>query len=421
LPPCDDCFNCCRGWHFVATGGIYVLQPFFDNDPAFTMSIYKGAGDPGTNVQPATTDSTTTTTSNSTQTTITDTGGPDKGVPPGLQKPHNHVWAGGLPPGLLKHAQPSTQTNTSNFTQTTTSVTTTQTPADPKPSASIDGATQLAHPDFAHHMEVAPLIWIGVANDDGLGVRGRWWQLSDSSGASIVNRDTSGSTVITSASPLGLSISSPGNTLSSGSGADLLNFHRDLDLVVWDLEATQSLEVGRCGVLLSGGVRYAHLGQSYAAARSNSDPGPATDGVIRQDTSILLSGHNFNGAGPMASIEVWCPIGESGLSLFGNVRGSVLFGARKEHASTQTVLAGTMADNTPFNQTSTENATADGDAVLPVVELEIGLEYGRQLGRFFPFVRTGLVGQNWFGAGNSSSTDGDLGFFGLEASLGVNF
>jgi hypothetical protein len=318
--------------------------------------------------------------------------------------------------------QQSTQTIAASSSQTTTSVTTTQKPADPKPSTSVDPvATQIIRRDFAHHMEVSPLIWIGVANDDGLGFRGRWWQLRDSSGAPAVNGDTTGSTTITSASPLGLSISSPGTTLMNGSGTDMMFFHRDLDLVVWDVEVTQSFEIGRCGVLLSAGARYAHLSQNYSASRSNSDPGLASDVVVQQDTSILISGHNFNGGGPMASVEVWRPIADSGLSIYGNVRGSVLFGSRKEHASTQTVFAGTMADNTPFNRTISQDATANGDSVLPVVELEIGLEYGRQVGRCFPFVRTGLVGQNWFSAGNSSSTDGDLGFFGLEASLGVNF
>src|SRR5262249_15237565 len=121
---------------------------------------------------------------------------------------------------------------TTSVSQTTTSVISSQSSADPKTAISVDpGTTQVSRQDFAHHMEVAPLVWIGVVNDDGLGFRGRWWQLSDSSGAQAVNRDTTGATVITSASALGLTISSPGTTLSNGSGADMLLFHRDLDLV----------------------------------------------------------------------------------------------------------------------------------------------------------------------------------------------
>jgi hypothetical protein len=55
------------------------------------------------------------------------------------------------------------------------------------------------------------------------------------------------------------------------------------------------------------------------------------------------------------------------------------------------------------------------------MELEIGVEYGRPVGQVYPFIRTGLVAQVWFGAGNATSTDGDLGFLGLEASLGLKF
>jgi hypothetical protein len=268
-------------------------------------------------------------------------------------------------------------------------------------------------------MEVSPLIWIGAANNDGLGFRLRWWQLRDSSDAQAVNGDATGSTVISSANILGLSISSPGPV--GGSGADDWFFHRDLQLVVWDMEATQAIDVGAWSLLLTAGARIAHLTQNYSATRLNGGPEQEAGVVVQQDTSILAAGHNFNGAGPMVSVKGRRPIGDTGLLFFGSARGSLLFGTRKQNVNTEEVYAGTLADHAPFSLANSETATAHGDTLLPVMEFEIGLEYGQPIGQFYPYIRTGLVAQVWFGAGNATSTDGDLGFLGMEASLGLKF
>ncbi len=438
--PCEGiswpmCCGECGRWHWQAGAGLYLLQPFFDKDPAFTTSIYQGTGayDPGGKGLTTSTQTTTTTTTSSTgtQNTTSQTGGAidHDGWPPGHDKHHHWEDEFFRPPGRRKfppwtNCPPASNqsTSTSSTSQTTTTTTTTQnSTADPKPGGGAGGAGLASRQDFGHDLEVSPLIWIGVVNNDGLGFRTRWWQLRESSGTLVVNGDATGSTEITSASPLGLSISSPSRTLEDGVGADVWLFHRELKLAVWDVEATQSFDVGSWTLLVTGGARLAHIAQNYSALRSNGGPDPAAGVLVQQDASALWSGHSFNGAGPMASLEARRPIADSGLVLYGNARGSILFGTRKQTASTEEVYVGTLADNTPFNLRTSDVATARGDAVLPVVECEVGVEYGRPVGRFYPFVRAGLVSQVWFNAGNSSSTDGTFGFLGLEAALGVNF
>lgn len=75
--------------------------------------------------------------------------------------------------------------------------------------------------------------------------------------------------------------------------------------------------------------------------------------------------------------------------------------------------------------------------MLPVGELELGLEFGRSMGSSRVFGQIALVGQQWWGAGSASRgsvvyslgvptssntvADSDLGFFGLACRLGVNF
>jgi hypothetical protein len=432
---CDPCVCECGGWHFEAGVGLYLFQTFFHEDPAFTTAIYKGTGvyDPfakgsTTGTQTITTTSKdddkayhqSTSTGSISQTTTTTTttqniehiapsvvnksfffasskfGGPTAPAGGSATAPQAPIEAASSPPPVSPHP-----------------------PTEPRLSSSVKGAGLTSRQDFGHHMEVSPLIWIGAANSDGLGFRVRWWQLRDSSDAQAVNGDPTGATEISSANILGLSISSPGPT--GREGADVWLFHRDLELAVWDVEATQAVDIGAWSLLVTGGARFAHLAQNYSATRSNSGPEHEAGVAVLQDTSVLAAGHNFNGAGPMVSLEGRRPIADTGLLFYGSARGSLLFGQRKQNVNTEEVYAGTLADNTPFGLSHTEAATAHRDTLLPVMELEIGVEYGRRVGQFYPFIRTGLVTQVWFGAGNSLSTDGDLGFLGLEASLGFKF
>jgi hypothetical protein len=273
--------------------------------------------------------------------------------------------------------------------------------------------------DFCYGPAFVPLIWLGFVSDGGLGIRARWWHFDESDRITAGNNDGTGATVFTSASAGGLSVSSPGYLLSRfGAGTDLMTFESNLKLDVWDLEATQDFQAGRWSVLLAGGVRYAHLSQDYNAFRFNSGPGGTS--LFSQDSATLLSGHNFNVTGPTVCLEVRRPLGNTGLSLYGNGRGSMLFGYRWQQADRLTVRSGTTA-GVPFNVTSLSEFTACQDAVLPVTEVEIGAEYTRVWGRLQPFLRAGLVGQTWFGAGNAAGAGGNLGFFGLTVTAGVGF
>src|SRR5262249_46417546 len=58
------------------------------------------------------------------------------------------------------------------------------------------------------------------------------------------------------------------------------------------------------------------------------------------------------------------------------------------------------------------------DDVVPMDDLEIGLEWGRMVGQARLFLRAGIVSQTWFNAGTATSENGDLGFFGLNVTTG---
>lgn len=299
--------------------------------------------------------------------------------------------------------------------------------------------TCIAPMDFCSDLEAAPLVWLGYVSDSGLGLRGRWWQLHASSGIDALNSDTSGDTTITSATAGGLSVASPGALLKGRTfpppllalslpvgvvqfrrpplGADALDFESNLNLQVWDVEATQDVRLGHWSLLVCGGMRYAHLSQDYNVFRFNSATNPMNS-VLNQDFSTLLSGHNFSGAGPLVGIEAWRPLGFiHGLALYGSARGAILFGTARQRAT----LVGTTSGDPLGNSTTTSDSTTVRDTFLPVLELELGAQYTVEVGRLHPFLRVGVESQTWWGAGNASSMGGNLGLLGMTGTAGFDF
>ncbi|MFM7035439.1 MAG: Lpg1974 family pore-forming outer membrane protein, partial [Planctomycetia bacterium] len=116
---------------------------------------------------------------------------------------------------------------------------------------------------------------VGWANEDGLGVRGRYWSYFQ---------------YFTYAAP-----NAP-NQLG-------------IDLQAADLEATIAHRLGRWDALLAAGARYGKLGYVNNAA-SIFGVGTAT----------------FEGVGPTVAVEGRRRLGGSAFSFYGNVRGSALFG-----------------------------------------------------------------------------------------------
>jgi Legionella pneumophila major outer membrane protein precursor len=277
--------------------------------------------------------------------------------------------------------------------------------------------------DFDYGASVSPLLWLGYTGANGLGVRLRWWHFDQGTGLATDNSDTTGATVVTSASPRGISFESPGHILKTpGIGTDELAFNTDLKIDSWDFEASQAISAGKWALLVSGGVRYAHLAQDYHAYRFNSGVSGST--TYSQDSAALISGSDFNGAGPTLCLEGKRQIGNTGLALYANARGSLLFGRADQQVDKLTVLAGTNTSG-PFNtQTFTDYPVAQ-DRVMPVAELEVGAEYAPELSgpysRLHPFLRAGLVGQTWFGAGNASGPGSNLGLLGMSVTTGVEF
>jgi hypothetical protein len=184
-----------------------------------------------------------------------------------------------------------------------------------------------------------------------------------------------------------------------------------LEMQYLDLEGLADIRPGCWDFLFSTGLRLLRIDQAYDA----------------YGQSALLSGHSFDGVGPTLAVETRRFLGSSGLALYGSARGSVVFGS----ANQQAVI--------PVSDTF---AADHRDRVMPIGELELGLEYDHQMSLGRLFAQIALVGQAWGGAGNSSrstaqvfpsatrgasfpstgvTVDSNIDLLGVSFRIGINY
>jgi hypothetical protein len=312
---------------------------------------------------------------------------------------------------------------------------------------SFSGAS--ATTEFEDDYYFSPRLWGAVGDPCGLELRGSWWRFDQGEGTTQFNEDRA--VAFTSAASQGLSIGSPGFFLlqTPAAGADNLAFESGLFLDVYDLEVAQNF-LGDCySFSVSAGARYAYLSQNYNAYRVNAPDetlvlGDGSTVRAREDSSYLSSGHSYWGVGPTVAVTGSRKIFQ-GLCAYGIARGSVLYGERRHTTGVLNVLGFSVSTpvvngeepppeelagprgkgpNAVLRRTETQTgevvSSSDND-FLWVAEVEIGVQYTREFGGSLFAAQAGIVGQNWFDAGNASSTGGDLRFYGLTASAGFRY
>ncbi len=350
--------------------------------------------------------------------------------------PASTGWFGGAGFYLL---QPYFQNNPAYtiFVQKTTD--TALDPTNPNTQTVAETARRV---QVSHHMDMAPLVWLGYMNEDGLGVRVRGWGFQEGTsqtvslppfaGAFRIGR-ANGQTVIvasgtlntvSSATPLGLQAF--GDTLGIQHGAEGTTFNvtTKLSAQVGDFEGMQRFRSGDWGFLVTGGMRYVRLDQTYNAYDAQS----ASAAELR----TLSSSYNFEGLGPTIAFELRRPVASSGLSVYGQARGSLVFGAANQNA---VFFGQELRNDDPNPQYATEHRLR----AIPIIDLETGLEYGRAVGRTWVFGQVGLVGQEWLNAGSASRStmltpaatprpvlggaplDSNIAFLGLTFRVGINY
>jgi hypothetical protein len=342
------------------------------------------------------------------------------GVATGTEDSGWHVYAlGGI---ALLHASPANNQAFQILTNQNTG------PALPSRSTT---ATQ--HVTFRHDLAIAPQVRLGVVDDDGFGVRVRYWYFHEANAQTAVNADFAGNslaiqsilpapfTIISSAAVTGFLPPGTGaGALVAGVAPDIFTARQAVTLHVGDLEVSQSLTEQQWTFQGSAGMRYAQVGQTYDVLRNNAGGfALGTQYLVDQETSQAR--HDFDGLGPTLCGDIIRQIGSTCLALYTQGRGSLLVG--RHRLSTTTTRRGVLTsrvtgliDNTV--QLNDRRATTD---VLPVGELEMGVELASQMGNFNVLLRAGFQAQTWWGAGSVLGTAGDLDLYGATFLLGVEY
>lgn len=234
-------------------------------------------------------------------------------------------------------------------------------------------------------------------------------------GLSEVNTsNTVAATIINSAGPGPLVLNGPSTALTAGIGTDSYNFRQRVEVHVGEFEFVKECHCFDTTILFGSGVRYARLFQNYHATRSNGGGNGVT--TISLDQVDLDVSNIFEGLGPTVSFEAIHPIC-SGFALYGNARGSFLWGNQTVNQSLRVQL---RQDANPFTDTTT-TSSANSNPFVTTGEVEFGLQHGWRLGRCYVFSRVGAVASRWWNVGSPNTSTGHLTFLGGTAMLGVTY
>lgn len=253
--------------------------------------------------------------------------------------------------------------------------------------------------DFDYDLEFSPRVFVGWQRGCDVGFRATWWQFDHDAATATGSPPASGFGELTTPGFRDVDISSIIPT-------DVYAATTSMNAYTIDLEATKTADFCAWKLGMGCGFRYAYIEQGYLASMTN-------------DTDIELGTIDYRqsieGFGPTISFEALRPLScRSGV--FCKARGSVLFGDSKSR----------LVGGEDLNLTTpiTTTVTTASDDVLSICELQLGYRWSpapAHCGGWQPFYSVAMEGQLWDGAGNASSQDGTLGFFGFNSAIGINW
>ena len=252
----------------------------------------------------------------------------------------------------------------------------------------VDAGGTLNMVPFSYDYALTPRVWFGYTAANGLGIRTRYWQYDQSAPPFQMNP-------LIAAQANVVSVIFPA-TIAATPG-EILDVADELEVQTVDLEGTQKIKFGKISIVGGGGLRYALMRQVSQATVTNQ-------GVVTKSLNWL---RKFEGIGPTISVEIERPLGIKGLVVIGAFRGSLLFGEKDLNR----IAVNGIDEGLPV--VALDNA----DEVLGIGELELGLEWTRQLAKGGSlFIRGTYEGQLWSDCG--TPTLGYLGFQGFGLGFG---
>ena len=268
--------------------------------------------------------------------------------------------------------------------------------------------------DFPNFLAAGPRASWGYLCHTGWGVRANYGYLTGVVGQSAVVNPGANFKISSAFS----TINSPTPSLESGIGFDNFDFRQRMQSHMVDLEFVKEASFLDTTFLFGVGGRYARINQSYTASRVNTG-GPGAGLVsVALDREDLDSSSLFHGWGPTVSLEVVQPL-SCGISAYGSVRGSFLFGndrfSQNYHGQRRST------DETGVSSFVDTSASVDlyDHRYVSFIEPEAGLQFGRRIGRCYVYGRMGAVFQRWWDVGTATTFGGSLNMVGGTLRLGI--
>jgi hypothetical protein len=271
--------------------------------------------------------------------------------------------------------------------------------------------------DFAREMQYGVRGSLGYVFHNCWGIRGNYSYLVGDVNASTANANPA--TTISTPLSAPFNVTSPSAALLAGFGPDQFNFRQKFEFHVADVEVLREARFLDTTFLFSAGARYARIEQTYIANRNN--PGGINGATsVALDQADVNSASLFSGWGPTVSFDVAHPILPCGISIYGNARGSYLFGMDRFSQTFNSQSRSVTGGVANFASTSQNSVVYDSRAAS-IVEGEAGLQCGVRLGRCYVFGRAGAVYQRWFDVGSPTTSQGNLSFIGGTATVGITY
>jgi hypothetical protein len=230
----------------------------------------------------------------------------------------------------------------------------------------VETTTLSTQNDFDYRFAAAPRVWLGAENAYGGGVRARYWQYTNSDNFYTAQLD-------------------PWEVFIEGDS--------HLDAFTLDLEATRRFCFATGDILASLGGRHASITHEESISLIQ-DIGAASAGLSRR-----TYGTGFTGAA-----EGRRAIGASNFALFGNARGSVLWGNTSANARAITSAGVFINDDHELLVDGDVDADRQTDR-LYIIETQTGLEWSRFLHSChgLVFARAAFEYQRWSGEDDATA------------------
>jgi hypothetical protein len=239
---------------------------------------------------------------------------------------------------------------------------------------------------FDYSLNLSSRVFVEYVGQSDTGIRATWFGFQNDADSINANVPAGGFV----ARPIG-SIAVPGETVHAASGFDL-------DTI--DLDLTHRVRVRQSLLNIGGGVRWAGYRQSYESSITSPMLGQEVGNASRQ----------FHGIGPTLFAEWRRPLWSSQFSLLANVRGSMLYGSSKSASYQQGLLGGESAFQ------------SKNDDFIAIGESQLGGEWSAWISRrTVLFVQMAWETQYWLGVGTAFDKNDDLGLFGFNTTVGLEW